>query len=105
MKGVSMVSPINQSKKLKNYSVDGFKWKIRAINLLYIIFNLVVLGLYFYFILSRDVVRWSLILMAISSLFIYYEGYRRVYIDFYYVVLENMDLKLAKKSLEYIIIY
>ena len=102
MKGVSMVSPINQSKKSKNYSVDGFKWKVRAIDLLYIIFNLVVLSFYFYLILSRDVVRWSLILMAISSLFIYYEGYRRIYIDFYYVVLENMDLKLAKKSLDYI---
>ena len=97
-----MVSPINQSKKSKNYSVDGFKWKVRAIDLLYIIFNLVVLSFYFYLILSRDVVRWSLILMAISSLFIYYEGYRRIYIDFYYVVLENMDLKLAKKSLDYI---
>jgi len=46
MKGVSMVSPINQSKKLKNYSVDGFKWKIRAINLLYII--LFSLTIYFF---------------------------------------------------------
>lgn len=93
---------INRNKILKKYSIYSFKWKIRAINLLYIIFNLVVLSLYFYLILSRDVVRWSLILMAISSLFIYYEGYRRIYIDFYYVVLENMDLKLAKKSLDYI---
>mgnify|MGYP004479447629 FL=1 len=101
MKGVSMVSPINQSKKVKNYSVDGFKWKLRKLITFHILVNALLMLLYLYYYFEKGSIRFSLILMVLFCSSIFLVFCQKTYSTFTKVVEENMDISIAKQSVEY----
>ena len=92
MKGVSMVSPINQSKKVKNYSVDGFKWKLRKLITFHILVNALLMLLYLYYYFEKGSIRFSLILMVLFCTSIFLVFCQKTYSTFTKVVEENMDI-------------
>ena len=98
MKGVSMVSPINESKKVKKYSTAGFKLYNRvAIT--------ITLAIFIYFLYLENTaknIEWWFIFMSFPALLFYFIASVYLYNRYHHILFWNMDPVFSNWALDYL---